>query len=518
MDESTETSENLRLIDSLRYRRAGLRIRMGSLWPAIKRFGTWMEHQALPAARQAELMTARIRINPNGEVQTIGFTLTDSADDLQKHRKVWQFLCSLNIRQLELDTRLESNQIEDVLAMLFIADRTPSQEIQPSNRPVLPAKLLSTTGAHAACSSIRLRNETLTVTHSYCVTRFSQTVRWFERRYRPFSDHRALFHAAPRYAAVVGLVAVVPFLVYTFFNSWWLLLAVTAGGAMALYAMTCLFFMIVGSVEYDNEEKAFRLNHAYDRLKTYTERIQADIQRARTVQERILPDISSMPLADQVEWASSYVPETEVGGDYFDAHALDNHRVAVLFADVSGHGMAAAFITAILKTAFQAWIDEGGTLVDLVRRMNHALCEFTPDDSFAAVFVAIYDAATSTVNYINAGHQPEPWLIPARNDEPIRQLSDARALLLGVIEDFEISESSKPLRSGDMILFVSDGLIEAINVDGERYGMKRFETLLQSHRSSTANQLVDIVIREVSDFANEAEQTDDRTVLAFRIK
>ena len=91
--------------------------------------------------------------------------------------------------------------------------------------------------------------------------------------------------------------------------------------------------MTVGSLVYDNEEKAFRLEKANAKLRLYADWIHGDLERARAVQQMLLPDLTNMPMADRLEWGARFVPEEEVGGDYFDAAYLDANRVAILFAE-----------------------------------------------------------------------------------------------------------------------------------------------------------------------------------------
>lgn len=517
--ENNHAGNGLQFIDMPRLRLSRLGLRFRSLWPAIRGFGHWLEHEALPAARNAHQGLARIRIGADGSARTVGFETESESTWGGVPHDLSEFLLRLNIRELQLDPRLESNQIEDVLTLLYACRRALSVRNSTRSLRGVAGRLVTDTGVHIACTQACLKKDVLVVAYSYCVTPFSRTVRWFERKSRQFSDHRALFHAAPRYALIVGLVAVVPFLVYATFNNWWLLLAVTVFGAGALLAMTYMFFMIVGSVEYDNEEKAYRLGRAYEKLKLYADRIHDDVIRARSVQERILPNLSDMPLADRIEWAGSFVPAAEVGGDYFDAHAIGPDHVAIMFADVSGHGMAAAFITAILKTTFQDWVDDGQTLKQLIHRLNHTLCRFTPDDSYAAVFAATYNAATGELTYANCGHQPEPWRL-GHNDEQlnVKSLSDARNLLLGVEDEIHVVQSRLHLKPGDAVLFVSDGLVEAVNDEGQRYGTDEFEAFLRAGNADSARKLVETVVTEIASFAVGTEPNDDRTVLAFRIK
>ena len=116
--------------------------------------------------------------------------------------------------------------------------------------------------------------------------------------------------------------------------------------------MVYVFFMVAGSVEYDNEEKDYQLTRAYREVKSYADQIKANLNRGQVIQHKFLPDLENGRLSEHVNWASNFDPVEEVGGDYYDVQHLDDNRIAILFSDVSGHGMAAAFVTGILKTTF----------------------------------------------------------------------------------------------------------------------------------------------------------------------
>ena len=216
--------------------------------------------------------------------------------------------------------------------------------------------------------------------------------------------------------------------------------------------------------------------------------------------------------------------------------------MAILFVDVSGHGMAAAFITAIIKTCFQAWTDDGGHIEEFVQRTNRNLLRLTPDGNFAALFVATYNAATGRLTYINCGHCPEPWLIrtgtpkretsrlgerPQSPDRAIGdldpaaggtviQLSDARALVLGVEEDIGLRRAAVDLAAGDRVVFATDGVVEARDAADEMYTAERFARLLEGLRDVPVGTLVERAVREVQRFAQD-RQLDDRTVLAMQV-
>jgi sigma-B regulation protein RsbU (phosphoserine phosphatase) len=276
--------------------------------------------------------------------------------------------------------------------------------------------------------------------------------------------------------------------------------------------------MVAGSVEYDNEEKDYQLTRAYREVTTYADQVRADLNRAQTIQRRFLPDLTNGRLLENLDWAFNFDPVAEVGGDYYDVEYLDDDRIAILFSDVSGHGMAAAFVTGILKTTFASWIDSKLELSDFVGMLNSTMCSLTPVENFAAVFVGIYDCSTGELSYVNAGHHPQPWRIPAANGESISSITGGRTLLMGVDRDIEIEPSRLTLGAGDIVLFASDGVVENQNAEGELYGTERFSAFLQTQRGEPVRNLVNSIVEEWRSFSTDARQTDDRTVLALQVK
>jgi sigma-B regulation protein RsbU (phosphoserine phosphatase) len=141
-----------------------------------------------------------------------------------------------------------------------------------------------------------------------------------------------------------------------------------------------------------------------------------------------------------------------------------------------------------------------------------------PVGSFAAAFIGIYDVSTGRLEYANCGHQPEPWCIPGDKDSEIYSLSDARNLIMGVEEVKDIKTSSMKLGAGDVVLFVSDGIVENKDVDGELYEIERFEEFIRCHRSVGLKEFVGLIVEEAGNYSSNAVQNDDRTILAFKIK
>jgi sigma-B regulation protein RsbU (phosphoserine phosphatase) len=328
-----------------------------------------------------------------------------------------------------------------------------------------------------------------------------------------------LFFAAPKYGLLVAVIALVPFGLYVLDPGIpWLLPAASALASCTLFLMVYFFFMTIGSVEYDNEVKTGRLAKAYHDLRLYAQYIRNDLRRARDIQDKMLPDAGNMPLSDRVEWAHRFIPAIEVGGDYFDVQALGEDRVAILLCDVSGHGMAAAFVTAIVKTTFQSWLDNPASSKQFVHEVNSHLCRLTPDESFAAVFFAVYDARAGCLTYINGGHNPEPLLMPRDGHKTIRSLSAARGMVLGVVDGLDVPEAQEQLAPGDTLVFVTDGIVEAHNPEDQMYGTDRLKGQMLRHHNASAQSLVDDVVTDVGEFVGSSKQADDYTLLALKVR
>jgi len=348
--------------------------------------------------------------------------------------------------------------------------------------------------------------------------RIHRLVRRFGRLGAALGNSRFVFRAAPVIGALAAATALGTFLVFAIHGGWWLLLVLTIIEAAILAVGIYLMLVAIAAVEYDNEQKARSVALANEAMHRYADRTHRDLARASKAQRNLLPNPQNMPLPAHVEWAASFAPEAEVGGDYYDAAELPGRRVGVLLCDVSGHGMSAALITTLVKSAFLAWTDEDRPIEEFIRRANDHLCRFTPDGAFAAMIACEYDAASRSLRYVNAGHSPKPVLVPADADRPPQTLDSGGCMILGVLPDIEIEVASAALLPGDSVFFITDGLAEAANADREMFGLARLMEVLAAARAGALWEMVDAMSDHVEHFAAGVEPTDDRTVLAMRVR
>jgi sigma-B regulation protein RsbU (phosphoserine phosphatase) len=190
----------------------------------------------------------------------------------------------------------------------------------------------------------------------------------------------------------------------------------------------------------------------------------------------------------------------------------------IIFGDVCGHGMAAALVTAVLKTTFQAWLETPTNLKNLAHQLNRNVYFTTPTGDFAEAFLAILNGKTGQLEYINCGHQPQPWLLYGDENGRIGQLDQAPCMILGVEETIDIKKAVVSLRPGDGFLVVSDGIVENQDIEGRIYGQERFEELLRKNTTLSIPELARLITREAESFSRGTSLKDDQTLFAFRIK
>ncbi len=245
------------------------------------------------------------------------------------------------------------------------------------------------------------------------------------------------------------------------------------------------------------------------RLTREQERIQHELSLARNIQQSLLP--RRLPASDYFDLAAFTVPSFAVGGDYYDALTLPNERFGFTVADVSGKGLPAAMMAAMLQGAFAAVAAGDPPLEELSRRVNTFLCERTPAEMFATMFYGVL-ARTGEFCFMNAGHNP-PMV---RRQSGKMELLESSNFPLGFFPNAPFQAGRIEMTPGDTILLFSDGLPEAQNVDGELLGEERVEQLVAECPHKNAKGISDFVLEGVKKFVGTAPASDDLTLLVIR--
>ena len=250
------------------------------------------------------------------------------------------------------------------------------------------------------------------------------------------------------------------------------------------------------------------------------ERIATELSVARKIQAGMLPGVAP-DFAGQASFDldAAMTPAKEVGGDFYDFYMLDETRLAITVADVSGKGVPAALFMVVAKNVLQNFAmaaKSRGNFAEAVAHANDRLCEGNDQMMFVTVFFGVLDLATGCFDYVNAGHNPPvtvrgggevSYLMPeGKPDKP-----------LGVMEGLRYRQGSLTLAPGDMMFLYTDGVTEAVNETAELYGEERLKDELSRIGGSAA--VADVLSglhAAIKSFAGSAEQADDITMLGIR--
>ena len=250
---------------------------------------------------------------------------------------------------------------------------------------------------------------------------------------------------------------------------------------------------------------------------TQLESLKSDLAVAREIQHAILPRIFP-PFPEnenELDLAALMEPAKDVGGDFYDFFRLDEDHIGLVMADVSGKGIPAAIFMAVSRTLVRTVGMQGYTPEETLRKSNELLASESVDCMFVTVFYAIYNIKTGDIQYCNGGHN-SPYILRANGT--IEQLPVSPNGIVGVIEGLEYKGAETHLDAGDTIVMYTDGVNEAINIQEEEYGDARMEETLKALNGKTCREVIDGQLASVKDFAGEAEQSDDITIMAVRRK
>ncbi len=252
------------------------------------------------------------------------------------------------------------------------------------------------------------------------------------------------------------------------------------------------------------ERRNLELQHSIELTSAQLEIQEQELERAREIQESLLP--KEIPQIPGFEVATSWLPARVVGGDYFDALRLGEHRLAICIADVAGKGVSAALLMASVQATVRAFARETEAPAHVCSRVNSVLCGNIDAGKFVSFFYGILDADRRTLEYCNAGH-PGPLLVSGNTT---RQLPTNGAVL-GVFPAWKYVNEKVTIASGDKLLLFTDGITEVCGRNGEEFGEAQLATIVKRN-SESACALNRILVAQVTEFCASHFQ-DDATLM-----
>jgi sigma-B regulation protein RsbU (phosphoserine phosphatase) len=249
-------------------------------------------------------------------------------------------------------------------------------------------------------------------------------------------------------------------------------------------------------------------------------RLEEELRIAHEIQMSLLPQ--GALVMEGLSVSALCVPAREVGGDYYDFLPLDDHRVGVLIADVSGKGTSAALYMAELKGLVLSLSEIHTSPRDMLIAANRIIAQHLDARSFITMTYAIVDMRARTMTYARAGHTPLIY-VPGCAGPRRAQILAPDGMVLGLKLDrgemFErlLHEETIALGAGDLCLFFTDGISEAMNAHDDLFGETRLGQFVERHADLSSEELRERMLREIAAFVGDAPQHDDMTMILLRV-
>jgi len=241
------------------------------------------------------------------------------------------------------------------------------------------------------------------------------------------------------------------------------------------------------------------------------QRIEEEISLAREIQQMLLPN--QIPSGNNFEISAMNIPSKEVGGDYYDFIQFNDHQIGIAIGDIAGKGIPGAILMSNLQAAFRASAWQYRDPVKVIKKINNQITRTTSAEKYATFFYGIFDTRKLTFTFTNAGHN---YPIIKKGSGEHCFLSDG-GLIIGVQTNFDYTSATVNLSAGDTIVFYTDGITEALNLNIEEFGEQKLIDIILSNPFHTAEELRNLIYEEMMHFTQGSPQYDDLTLIVLRI-
>jgi sigma-B regulation protein RsbU (phosphoserine phosphatase) len=265
------------------------------------------------------------------------------------------------------------------------------------------------------------------------------------------------------------------------------------------------FLIFVGCLGYIS---AYRTFANEERLLA----INKELEIARRIQSSTLPQ--SVPTLAGLEIAARYVPMSAVAGDFYDFLLVDDRRVGILIADVTGHGIPAALIASMLKVAFAGQALYASDPTRVLTGLNRILCGKFEEHFVTAAYLFV-DLERNLLRYSAAAHPP--LMLVSRREGEVREIEE-NGLMLGLFPDATYACAEIRVRPGDRCLLYTDGILEAQNAAQEEFSKSRCKEFLHTQRDIPAARFANLLLDRIASFSGRNSgraQEDDITLLVL---
>ena len=248
-------------------------------------------------------------------------------------------------------------------------------------------------------------------------------------------------------------------------------------------------------------------------------RLDQELKIAHDIQVSMLPERA--PEIEGFRIVARSIPAREVGGDFYDFIEIRGDgsvdKLGIVIGDVSGKGVSGALLMAASRSIYRVLAEAHSSVEEVMFIGNQRLIRDIRKGMFVALIYAVWDPKEKTLTLSNAG-QTQPILCAADKSEPFYITTDGDRFPLGIVKDCHYQQTHVPLNQGDIVVFYTDGMVEAMNGKEELYGFERFMTSIDEGRELDVDTLLEKLMDDVSRFVGDVEQHDDLTVVVVRVE
>ena len=249
----------------------------------------------------------------------------------------------------------------------------------------------------------------------------------------------------------------------------------------------------------------------YEQVARDEARLERDLQAAKRIQGALLRPVPAEDFG--VDLAARYLSARALGGDLYEFLRYGPQQLGLALGDVSGKGTAAALYGAVAIGIMRSLAPQKLQPAEMLRQMNQLVGERRIEGRFMTACFATWQKGRQKLRFANAG-QSQPLLYKDQRCGKI----ELTGFPLGIFEEVSYDEWGVTLESGNILVFHSDGLSEAVNVEGQFFGTERIRKLIEQHHEVSATELADILLHEVDWFTQSAPLTDDRTLVVLKVR
>lgn len=243
------------------------------------------------------------------------------------------------------------------------------------------------------------------------------------------------------------------------------------------------------------------------------ERLREEFETARLIQHSLLP--SQDPILKHLMVTGTCLPVREVGGDYFDYIEYQDGAFGLAIGDVSGHGMSSGLLMSMAKSCLLNQVRVSRDIAEVIGSLNIMICDAMKKRLIMTFLYGQFSPDGSKLTFASAGHH-FPYHFNASTSE-LRELESV-AYPLGVRRELHLQIREISLAPGDVLVFYTDGIVEAQNRNNDMFGFERLEAVIRDHAGSGVKEIRDAVLQEVIKFRGDAPETDDVTIVILKVK